>query len=173
MTSLESEFRSLLEVESVDGLDSEAALNHLARFIDLAFVFKYVDGTKRALQVGEEIGKRSLTPAQTASLNYYLSNAWANRRQLDRPAGQDEWKWEQPEIEKQIIHLRRALGSDGFPELDPLRRCQILTNLGNLLNTVGRFVEAIGYWDEALAILPSFGMAQGNRGYGLIFYAQS
>ena len=158
MTNLESEFRSLLEVESVDDLDAEAALNHLARLIDLAFVFKHVDGTKRALQVGEGIGKRSLAPTQTAILNYYLSNAWANRRQLDRPAGKDEWKWEQPEIEKQIIHLRRALVSDGFPELDTLRRCQILTNLGNLLNTVGRFVEAIGYWDQALAILPSFGM---------------
>ena len=173
MTNLESEFRSLLEIESVYGLDSEGALNHLARLIDLAFVFKHVDGTKRALQVGEEISKRSLTPAQTAILNYYLSNAWANRRQLDRPAGQDEWKWEQPEVERQIIHLRRALGSDGFQELDPLRRCQILTNLGNLLNMVGRFVEAIRYWDEALAFLPSFGMAQGNRGYGLIFYAQA
>src|SRR4051794_7899559 len=123
MTSLESEFRSLLAVESVHGLDPKAALSHLARLIDLAFVFKHVDGTKRALQVGEEISKRSLTPAQTAILNYYLSNAWANRRQLDRQAGQDEWKWEQPEVEKQIIHLRRALASEGFSELDPLRRC--------------------------------------------------
>lgn len=173
MNKLETEFRSLLEVESVEALDAEAALNHLARLIDLAFVFKHVDGTSRALQVGEDIGKRSLTPAQAAILNYYLSNAWANRRQLERPAGQDEWKWEQPEVEKQIMHLRRALGSDAFPELDPLRQCQILTNLGNLLNTVGRFVEAIGYWDEALAILPSFGMAQGNRGYGLTCYARA
>lgn len=173
MTNLESEFRSILEVESVDALDAEAALNHLARLIDLAFVFRHADGTRRALQVGEDISKRILTHGQTAILNYYLSNAWANRRQLERPAGQDEWKWEQPEVEKQIIHLRRALGSDAFSELDPLRQCQVLTNLGNLLNTVGRFVEAIGYWDEALTILPSFGMALGNRGYGLIFYAQS
>ena len=173
MTKLESEFQSLLEVESVDVLDAEAALNHLARLIDLAFFFKHVDGTKRALEVGEEITKRSLTPAQTAILDYYLSNAWSNRKQLERPVGHDEWKWEQPEVEKQIIYLRRALGSDGFQELDALRRCQILTNLGNLLNTVGRFVEAIGYWDKALAILPSFGMAQGNRAYGLITYANA
>ncbi len=173
MNKLESEFRSLLEVESADALDAEAALNHLARLIDLAFVFKHADGTRRALQIGDGIGKRSLTSAQTAILNYYLSNAWANRRQLEQPTGESEWKWEQPEVEKQIIHLRRAQGSGAFGELDPLRQCQILTNLGNLLNTVGRFVEAVSFWDEALAILPSFGMAQGNRGYGLIFYAQS
>jgi hypothetical protein len=173
MTKLESEFRSLLEVQSADALDAEAALNHLARLIDLAFIFRHADGTKQALQIGEGIGKRSLTSAQTAILDYYLSNAWANRRQLERPEGQDEWKWEQSEVEKQIIHLRRARSSDAFDELDLLRQCQILTNLGNLLNTVGRFVEAVGYWDEAIAIHPFFGMAQGNRGYGLIFYAQS
>src|SRR5207249_9269595 len=126
-----------------------------------------------ALQIGEEVGRRSLAPTQTAILNYYLSNAWANRRQLERPSGQAEWKWEQPEIEQQIIHLRRALGNDGFKELHQLRQCQILTNLGNLLNTVGRFVEAIEYWDGALAVLPSFGMAQGNRGYGLTFYTRA
>ena len=173
MTNLESEFRSLLDVESANGLDPEAALDHLARLIDLAFDFKHVDGTKRALQVGEEIGKRPLSPAQAVLLNYYLSNAWSNRKQLQQQSEQDGWKWEQPEAEKQIIHLRRALAGDGFLELDPLRRCQIITNLGNLLNTVGRFVEAIGYWDEALAILPYFSMAQGNRGYGLICYAQA
>lgn len=173
MDKLESEFQSLLAIQSFDAQESEAVLNHLARLIDLAFIFKHVDGTKRAIQIGEEIGKRPLSPVQTAILSYYLSNAWANRRQLDRQSGQDEWKWEQPEIEQQIILLRRALGSDGFKELHALRQCQILTNLGNLLNTVGRFAEAISYWDKALAILPSFGMAQGNRGYGLICYAQA
>jgi tetratricopeptide (TPR) repeat protein len=173
MTRLESEFRSLLEVESIDGLDSEAALNHLGRFIDLAFVLKHLEATDRAIKLGEGIGNRTLSPTQAAILNYYLSNAWANRRQLQPSAGQDGWKWEQPEVEQQIIHLRRAFASDGFPDLDLLRRCQILTNLGNLLNTVGRFAEAIAYWDEALAIHPSFGMAQGNRGYGLICYARA
>lgn len=173
MTDLESEFQSLLEVGSVEGLEPETALDYLARLIDLAFVFKHVEATKRALQVGEGIGRLSLTPVQGAILNYYLSNAWANRRQLERPADQDEWKWELPEVERQIIYLRRALRGDGFKELHPLRRCQILINLGNLLNTVGRFVEAMAYWDEALAILPSFGMAQGNRGYGLTFYARA
>lgn len=173
MTSLESDFRSLLEVESVEGLDAEAALNYLARLIDLAFVFKHVEATKRALQVAEGIGKRPLSSTQTTILDYYLSNAWSNRRELEREADKDDWQWEQPEIEKQITHLRRAHGSDGFRELDVIRRCQILTNLGNLLNTVGRFVEAIGYWDEAIAVLPTFGMAQGNRGHGLIYYAHS
>jgi hypothetical protein len=173
MTKLESEFKSLLAVETLAGLETNAALNHLARLIDLSFVFKDLEGTNRAVRLADEFSNHQLTPGQATLLDYYLSNAWANRRQIERQSRQDEWKWEQPEVEKQIIHLRRALRRDGFPELDPLRQCQILTNLGNLLNTVGRFVEAVEYWDEALAILPSFGMAQGNRGYGLIYYGRA
>jgi hypothetical protein len=173
MTKLESELRSLLAVETLAGLETDAALNHLARLIDLAFTCKNLDGTKRAIRFADEFGSRQLAPAQTALLDYYLSNAWANRRQMERQSGQDEWKWEQPEAEKQIIHLRRALRSEGFQGLDALRQCQIITNLGNVLNTVGRFVEAVEYWDGALAVLPSFGMAQGNRGYGLICYARA
>src|SRR5438309_6007998 len=163
MTKLESEFRSLLAVETLVGLETDAALNHLARLIDLSFVLKNLDGTNRAIQFEDELRRRQITPAQTALLDYYLSNAWSNRTQIERQSGKDEWKWEQPEVEKQIIHLRRALGSEGFEELDTLRQCQILTNLGNLLNTVGRFVEAVEYWDKALAILPAFGMGEGNR----------
>ena len=92
MSNLESEFRLLLQIENVDDLDAEEALNHLARLIDLAFDFKHVEGTMRAIQVGEGIGNRTLSSAQAAILNYYLSNAWANRRQLERttPAGRVE-----------------------------------------------------------------------------------
>jgi hypothetical protein len=35
-----------------------------------------------------------------------------------------------------------ALSSAGFNALHPIRRCQILTNLANQLDTVGHFVEA-------------------------------
>jgi hypothetical protein len=120
-------------------MDAEAALNHVGRLIDLAFVLKRIEATDRAIKLAEGIGQRTLSPTQSAILNYYLSNAWANGRQL-RPSGaHDDWKWEQPQIEKQIIYLRRAYASKAFPDLDALRRCQILTNLGNLLNTVGRF----------------------------------
>jgi hypothetical protein len=54
-----------------------------------------------------------------------------------------------------------------------LRRCQIETNLANQLSTVGRFVDAVAVWHRALALDPNFGMALGNRGYGLVSYARS
>jgi len=74
-------------------------------------------------------------------------------------------------MEKEIIHLRMAL--HGIDALSDERACQILTNLGNLMDHIGRFVDAIEYWDRALDKLPSFPMARGNRGYGLTYYARA
>ena len=51
--------------------------------------------------------------------------------------------------------------------------CQVNTNLGNALSRVGRFVDAIMYWEKALQCNSSFGMALSNKGYGLISYARS
>lgn len=47
----------------------------------------------------------------------------------------------------------------------------IYTNLANTLFEIGRFVEAIEYWDRALELQPDFGMALANKGLGLIHYA--
>jgi len=54
-----------------------------------------------------------------------------------------------------------------------LRKCQILTNLANYLNNIGRFVEAIEIWSKALSIEPQFAIALGNRGHGYIHYANA
>ena len=60
----------------------------------------------------------------------------------------------------------------GFDKLPSLRRCQILTNLGNQLNSLGRCVEALATWTRALSIDLNFVIALGNRGYGLTQYAR-
>jgi tetratricopeptide (TPR) repeat protein len=83
------------------------------------------------------------------------------------------WKWEQEETEKQVFHLRSALAETDFRALSQLDRCSVVTNLANMYNTVGRFVEAIEYWERAITIDSSFGMAYGNKGIGLVHYAYS
>jgi len=88
-------------------------------------------------------------------------------------AGGDQGEWEQPELERQIFHLRMALRNEAVSDLRPERVCQILTNLDNAMLTVGRPIEAIAYWDRALRNLSRFSIARGNRGRGLYHYATS
>ena len=172
MKDLEATYQSLISLENLKGLTNEIALERIGQLTDLSLDLQKTSGLRHAIELSEELQKRRLNARQLAISHYFLANAWANLRTLLRTE-KDEWDWEQKEVEMEIIHLRMALKEKGLHELPDLRACQILTNLGNLLDHVGRFVEAIEYWDRALKRLPSFAMARGNIGIGLITYAKA
>ncbi len=79
--------------------------------------------------------------------HYFVGNAWASVRYIRQ--SNDEaahWEWEQPKAREQILGFRPAFVHQGYRRLTALRRCQIATNLGNLMSNVGRVVEALGYY---------------------------
>lgn len=100
--------------------------------------------------------------------HYFRANIWNAKRNIS--PHQRTWLWKSEAIDGEILELRRALAHAGIAKLQPLERAQIYTNLGNILNHVGRFVEAIECWDRALTAVPKFAMAYGNRGIGLAHY---
>jgi len=172
MKDLETVYQSLISLENLKDLANETALESIGQLIDLSLDLQKTNGLKHAINLSEELQKRPLSNRQLAMSHYFLANAWANLRTLLR-TDKDQWDWEQEEMEKEIIHLRMALHENRLYELPDVRVCQILTNLGNLLDYAGRFVEAIEYWDRALKRSSSFAMARGNRGLGLINYAKA
>ena len=103
---------------------------------------------------------------EAARLHYFRANAWAGKR-LAKPQG---WRWISEEINSELLCLRQAAAHPDFSQLDKVQRAQIHTNLGNLLNHIGRFVEAVEAWDDAIALVPRMGMANGNRGIGLSYF---
>ena len=157
----------------MDDLPVEQTLYAVGQMIDHAFDRGNLDLTNRALTFADALEAHTLSPSQQALLDYFQANAWANRRVASRNDLSNAWAWEQPEVQKQIFYLRRALNNAAFHTLEPVRRCQILTNLANQMDTIGRFVEAREYWTRALFIDPDFWMARGNRGVGLIHYANA
>lgn len=169
----ETTYESLVSLDDLTGLSAEEALRHIGQLTDLSRDICKIQGLKQAIKLSRELQRRSLSAGQLATSHYFLANAWANLRTLSRAGSDRSWDWEQKEAEKEIIHLRKALHQEGLRALPDERACQILTNLGNVMDYVGRFVEAVEYWDRALAKLPSFSMARGNRGYGLTYYARS
>ncbi len=149
------------------------ALDRLGILIDSSFDQGNVTALRQALRASEALSTRQLSAEQALLLDYFTANAWANIRVLSRSGANDAWDWEQEEFEKEVLHLRRALASCAFRGLPKVRQCQVLTNLANALHHVGRFVEAMEYWDRALQVDHAFGMALGNRGCGLTTYARS
>lgn len=106
-------------------------------------------------------------------LKFYEANCFGAIAKTKSSDADYLWGWNNDEKISEILALRQALSEQGFPKIDSLFQCKILTNLGNSLNHLGRFVEALKYWDKVLAINPNFAIALGNKGVGLVSYARS
>ncbi|WP_422929452.1 LA2681 family HEPN domain-containing protein [Singulisphaera sp. PoT] len=167
----------LIAILSTDltALDDTQAIELTGKLIDLAAKMSNEKGLLIAMEWCTATLARISDPVKTATLYYFEANAWDAMARVRAKEVSVSFHWAGPVTlcqEKELISLRRAKNSEGFEKLNPIRRCQILTNLGNLLDHVGRFSEAIECFDLALAIEPKFGMAWGNRGIALTHYSQ-
>lgn len=105
-------------------------------------------------------------------IDYILGTAWSTLGNIRRQRREDVWAWEDEESEKEVLHLRRAISGSQQHRLDKLRLRQAFTNLGNTFSRLGRPVEALRHWNEALELSPRFDMAAGNKGLGLTTYSR-
>ncbi len=169
---IEKFYKKLMLIENLSSMSIYEAKNYIGQLVDISFDLKIEEGLKKAIKLNEELLKGDLPDKYKTILNYFMANAWSNLRILTRDM-KALWEWEQKEIEDEILYLRKAIEGKGFSEIDTFMRCQILTNLGNILSHIGRFIEAIECWNKALEIDPSFSMAIGNKGYGFLYYALS
>ena len=160
-------FMSVKTLKTLKGMTAENALKHIGQLVDLSCDLKKRDGLERAIELAKELRANKTTKNQETLLDYFTANAWAGLRRLASTDGRTPWDWQQKEMENELFHLRSAIQSDGFKTLDEVWRCQILTNLANLYDSIGRFIEALDYWGQVLETNPSFGMARGNRGIAL------
>jgi tetratricopeptide (TPR) repeat protein len=156
---------------SLDGLSDEAALRHIDRLSEASIGVRKADGLMKAIGLaGELIARRTLRPAEEASVHFALAEAWEKLRVVNRIPVE---VWEQDEVERELYHLRLSMPRGAVRDIPRERLCQSLSNMAALLNHVGRFSEAIEHWDRALSLMPSFAMARGKRGYALTHYAQT
>jgi tetratricopeptide (TPR) repeat protein len=164
-------YESLLASGNLEDLADEEALERIGILVDLSSVLGRREGLEHAVMLSEELQRREgLAPGLRATSDYFLANAWSGMRVVS--SGERSLDLEQPYLEKEVLHLRRALASEeDVRELPPQRMCQILTNLGNAMSTVGRIVEAVEYWERALKMVARFPMALANRGHGLTYYS--
>jgi tetratricopeptide (TPR) repeat protein len=167
----ESQKLTELIEKPIASLSDDEALKHIGMLIDTAGDDRSALGTDRAFALLDEIQKRDLSPHRVVLTHYFAANAWDNRAR--QKSEYRVWAWEQPEIQEQILELRHAVRHEGFGQLPVIRKCQVLTNLANQLDRIGRFIEAIQYFDRALRLQNNFAMALGNRGIALGAYART
>jgi tetratricopeptide (TPR) repeat protein len=158
-----------LSLESFAQLHEDDQINHIGHLFDTGYDTKDRKAIEYGFSLATQIIDIPLSPSNLTTLHYNLSNGWSYLRKLKYDQTDDSWGFQIEELTKEIFHLRKAIALPGFAEITRERQCQIFTNLANSFSFIGRFVEAVDYWNRAIAILPNFAMAIGNKGYGLFF----
>src|SRR5690242_6616219 len=90
-----------LIAQPMDGMKNQKALDHIGVLIDASSDHKSGAGTTRAFELLEQVRARKLSAKQKAVAHYFAANAWANRSHEQQTT--NEWDWEQPEIQAQIL----------------------------------------------------------------------
>jgi hypothetical protein len=168
MNSLEE----ILALGNLSSLDAEVALDVIAHLVDFASDDGSLFGVATALRWCDELDPR-LDSQQRSRLDYFRANAWAFRQAASQQTVEAAWGWDQPTATKLVYHLRSALRSESPDGQVDFHRCQVLTNLGNQLDTLGRPVAGQRAYTKALHELPSFWMARGNRARVVLGYADA
>lgn len=160
-------------MEQTRGNATEQLIERIGVLADQALFKRRADMLNDAMKLAEVVDIRNLSQHQLAVYHYHLSNVWGNCFKLMPEDQRQKHSWELPEIEKQLIHNRLAVRAleTATGALPVSAASAIYTNLANTLFEIGRFVEAIEYWDKSLELQPDFGMALANKGLGLMQYA--
>lgn len=118
-------------------------------------------------QLLESDFKRIITIDDLApSANYNLANAYLFTANLEK--NNKLFLVGQNNLNSAKFHYREAVNL----EKNSQDLAKIFVNLGNCLDKLGRVVEALECYDKALSIKPNFGMALGNKGKELLYYAE-
>ena len=166
-------YTDLMSVEDYSDLSPKAILSHLSQLIDVSLDLGKIEGINKALDFIDSVDINRMSSVQKAYFYYYTANAWCNKNAIEHPVVTDKNRWERDlkDYEEAIYYLRSSIKEVGFIKLSSDVKCHIYTNLGNAFDIVGRFIGAIEYWEKSLEIDPGFGMALGNIGLGLYYYA--
>lgn len=164
-----SVFRSI-KYSNLKPLSDDQVIAILGGLVDISEDLHRTDGFQAAIHMCKNILKnRNLSEANEAKVYYCLSNCHYGIWNPDKE--HHTTVWDDENLTKSIYYHRKAITPELLDDLHPRRAAQVFTNFANSLSTVGRIVEAIEQWENALEQDPSLMMARGNRGLGLWKYA--
>lgn len=173
-------------VQKMDAGDFEGALNlayrirtlgsdyHISHvvsglLIDIGFGL----GKEEIVKEGVELLQRDFESivnheeyAPTA--HYNLSNGYCNLFRLKMMKDPHAAYFKETELDLARVYYRKALEYD---LQDAMLASQIWANLGNCFDTLGRVVDALECYEQSLKWKPDHGMALGNKGIALHYYA--
>jgi tetratricopeptide (TPR) repeat protein len=133
-------------------------------FIDCGSALQDVELVNHGITLIEALlAKDDAQSSHRVILNYNLSNGYAELASLRRKTGANEAASEAFQKQKQLLQTV-LLEKENLPsELLP----NAITNYANLLDHLGRTVEAVDHYYDCLEVTPNHATAMGNCGSAL------
>ena len=123
---------------------------------------------ERGIRLGVKTLKQYEKETYGPLISYNVANGYLCLHKIDVRKHHEVDLFEYQPLQKAKEHYRIALR---YGSIKPDLRKQVLVNLANVYDTLGRTVEAIHVYEEVLSIDPEFAMAEANLGKALYTFA--
>jgi len=145
--------------------------NKVGIFIDAGFGLKNENIIREGVKVGIELLKEKLDKMYLSHLHYNIGNGYMSLYQLSRDKSEGLKQIPDNEnIQNAKNHYRYSIKHIDL--FDYKLKKQLWTNYGNCFDSLGRNLEALFCYENALRIDPKFSMALGNKAIAMKFFAE-
>jgi hypothetical protein len=149
--------------------DKTIEINKLGFLVDIGFGLDDQKIVQQGLHIGERFLTRSKKIKYESNIHYNLANGHISLFGLSERGAGIEAIPRSVNLQKAKSHFREAIRLSDYH--DPNVRKQTWVNYGNCLDALGRGVEALYAYDEAIKIDKDFSMAVGNKAKAMRFFA--
>lgn len=145
-------------------------INKVGIFIDIGFGLKDENFIREGVKFGIELLKEKLDKQYPSHLHYNIANGYISLYQISRDKSRDiKQVIDNEYIQNAKYHYRNSIKNIDLFEYK-LRKI-IWTNYGNCLDSIGRGLEALFCYEQALKLDSKFAMALGNKAIAMKFFA--
>jgi tetratricopeptide (TPR) repeat protein len=158
-------------VNQIKNLGSHYLISHVvgALLIDIGTAVGKIDLIEKGKQlILKDLEKITSDAEYAQAAHYNLANAYSAISNLEVIKNPRLLFFKGTNLDSAKLHFLKALE---LKSTDRILTTQILVNLGNCYDKLGRVVDALECYDQALNLKKDFGMALGNKGISLLRYA--
>ena len=149
--------------------DEDTFVRSVGSYIDLASKFNINEEVRFAINLLETRKNSIASENNKCLLHYFLAVAYSDVYKNTITQTDKDWDWEQELVEKELKNLRLAY-QFASPEIDDQITSNILINLSNRLDSLGRFILSFDFWNKALEHSSFLGMVAVNLANSLMYY---
>ncbi len=159
----------LHDLETKNPKNRTIKFNKVGFLIDIGFGLKDSETVKEGIILGEKLIRSPAFENYKANLYYNIANGYMSLYQLGYERNKIEQILDNKNLQNAKCYFREAIKRKSRLDFKITR--QLWTNYGNCLDSLGRGVEALYAYDEALKIDSNFPMALANKAEAMCFFA--